>query len=69
MEETLKDSFLHPHKQKHGFLPRAAGEKAIKPIPRGEPSHGVTTRGKSNAHSRKYGIYPKGCVLSVDDLT
>jgi hypothetical protein len=45
---------LHPNKDKHGFLPRAAGEKVIKPIPRAEPSHGVSDRGKDNRHAHKY---------------
>jgi hypothetical protein len=57
---------LHPNKDKHGFLPRAAGEEAIKPIPRGEPSVGMTSRGKSNEHGRKYNPYHHGKKLAGD---
>ncbi len=50
--QAWEDALLHPHKEKHGFLPRAAGEKVIQPIPRGEPSLGMTDRGKSSEHAR-----------------
>ncbi len=59
--QDWEDALLHPHKEKAGFLPRAAGETEIEKIPQAAPSHGVSSHtDKSNEHSRKYGVYPKG---------
>jgi len=67
MEETLKDSFLHPHRDKAGRRPRAAGAKTEEKIPRGEPSCGISDRGKSIEHGHNYACYPEGIAPKNKD--
>jgi hypothetical protein len=67
-KETKKwaNQLLHPNKEKHGRVPRPAGEKVEEKIPRAEPSHGISDRGKSNEHGRKYNPYHHGKKLTGD---
>lgn len=67
-KETEKwgNALLHPNKQKHGRVPRPAGQKEEETIPRAEPSHGTSRHSdKDNSHSRAYGKYPKGKKVSA----
>lgn len=65
--EKWGNELLHFNKEKHGKAPRYAGQKEEPKIPQAAPSHGVTSRGKSNEHSRKYGTYPNAIKLEGDD--
>ena len=61
-KETEKwgNALLHPNKDKHGRIPMGAGQKQEKTVDRAEPSHGISDRGKSNEHGRKYAPYHHG---------
>jgi hypothetical protein len=55
--QAWEDQLLHPHRDKHGRRPRAAGAKIEEKIPRAEPSHGIS------AHSSKDNSHGHACPL------
>ena len=65
--QAWEDELLHPRREKHGRIPMAAGQKQEKTVDRGEPSHGMTDRGKSSEHARVHPgkPYPEGAKVGV----
>jgi len=65
--QDWEDALLHPHKEKAGFLPRAAGETEIEKIPQAAPSHGISDRGKDSFHGRQHPgkPYPENATVGV----